>query len=83
MERDGRTFISGGRSDGGGGTSDRGKVDTCLDREWVNHGTLMSHDQRALTVLEGTLADLSSGSEVFVRSDAGASGKLRFINGFF
>jgi len=36
-----------------------------------------------LTVLESTLADLSSGSEVFLRSHAGASGKLGFLSGLF
>ena len=37
----------------------------------------------ALTVLESVLADLSSGSEVFLGSDAGASGKLGSVSGFF
>ena len=32
-ERNLRTFVSGGRRDGGRGTSDGGKVDACLGRE--------------------------------------------------
>ena len=36
-----------------------------------------------LTILESTLADLTSGSNVFLRSHTGASGKLRFLSGLF
>jgi len=36
-----------------------------------------------LTILESTLADLTSGSDLFVRSDAGTSGKLGFLSGLF
>ena len=36
-----------------------------------------------LTILEGVLADLSSSVEVFLRRDAGASGKLWFVSGLF
>ena len=80
-----RTFISGSRRDGGGGTSDGGKVDACLvieleGKSWDVDGT---RSATALTVLESTLADLSSGSEVFLRSYAGASGKLKFVSGLF
>ena len=44
---------------------------------------MMAHDQPALTVFESTLADLPGGSEVFLRSYAGAPGKLRVLSGFF
>jgi hypothetical protein len=37
----------------------------------------------ALTILKSVLADLSSSIEVFLRRDAGASGKFRFISGLF
>jgi len=34
-------------------------------------------------ILESALADLSGGGEVFPGNDAGASGKLGFVNGLF
>ena len=37
----------------------------------------------ALTILKSAFADLASGSTVFLRSDAGASGKLGFVGGSF
>ena len=36
-----------------------------------------------LTVFKSTLADLSSGSAVFLGGDAAASGNLGFVGGFF
>ena len=36
-----------------------------------------------LTILESALADLPSGSDVFVGSHAGASGELGFLSGLF
>lgn len=48
----------------------------------VNHETLMAHEV-TLTILQSALADLSSGAEVFLRRDAGASGKLWFVSGLF
>jgi len=36
-----------------------------------------------LTILESTLADLTSGSDVFLRSHAGASGEFGFLSGLF
>jgi len=42
----------------------------------------MAHGQ-ALTILEGAFADLAGGIAVFLRSYAGASGKLGFVSGFF
>jgi len=54
--------LGGGKRNGGGGASNRGKVSA---------------------ILESVLADLSSSIEVFLRRDAGSSGKFRFISGLF
>lgn len=75
-------MISGGR-DGGGGTSNGGKVDTYLvGKEGKSGDADGTRSATTLTVFESALADLSSGGTVLLGSDTGASGKLGLVSGF-